>query len=64
MATILGRQHTELVAIRVGHDHPADFALADVDARRAERDETIDLRLLVVVAGEVENASGSSRSFA
>ena len=27
-----GGQHTELIPIRIGHDHPADLALADVDA--------------------------------
>jgi hypothetical protein len=27
-------QHAELMAIRIGHDHPADLTLADVDAGR------------------------------
>jgi hypothetical protein len=40
-------QETELMPIRIGHDHPADLALADVDARCPERDETADLRLLI-----------------
>ena len=49
-------QHTELMAIGIGHDHPADLALADVDASRPEGDETVDLRLLITVDGwsEVE----------
>jgi hypothetical protein len=42
-------KHTELVAIGIGHDHPADLALADVDARRPEGDETVGLRSLVVL---------------
>ena len=33
-------QDTELVVIGVGHDHPIDLALADVDSSRPERDET------------------------
>src|SRR5438093_10361768 len=49
-------QHTELVAIGIGHDHPADLALADVDASRPEGDEPVDLLVLVTVDGwsEVE----------
>src|SRR5258707_13241025 len=49
-------QHTELMAIGIGHDHPADLTLADVDASRPEGDETVDLRLLITVDGwsEVE----------
>ncbi len=39
------------MAIGIGHDHPADLALADVDASRPERDETVDLRLLITVDG-------------
>src|SRR5215475_13397838 len=44
------------MAIRIGHDHPANLALTDVDARCPERDETVDLRLLITVDGwsEVE----------
>ena len=51
-----GRQHAELMAIGIGHHHPADVALTDVDARRAEGDQTVDLRLLVAVdrGSEVE----------
>jgi len=51
-----GWQHTELIAIGVGHHHPPDLALADVDASRPEGDETVDLRLLITVDGwsEVE----------
>jgi len=51
-----GGQHTELMAIRVGHHYPADLALADVDASRSEGDETVDLSLLVTVGrwSEVE----------
>src|SRR3954452_23854124 len=44
-----GGQHTELVAIGIGHHHPADLALADVDSSRPEGDETIDLRSLITV---------------
>jgi DNA-binding LacI/PurR family transcriptional regulator len=44
-------QHAELVAVGVGHDHPIDLALADVDARRSEGDETVDLGLLITVRG-------------
>src|SRR5450631_3740971 len=45
----MGRQHTELMAIGICQDHPADVALADVDASRPEGDETVDLRLLITV---------------
>jgi hypothetical protein len=31
-----GSQHVELVAIRIGHDHPADRTLADIDPAGAE----------------------------
>jgi hypothetical protein len=34
----IGGQHTELMAIGIGHDYPADLALADVDASRPEGD--------------------------
>jgi hypothetical protein len=37
------------MAIGIGHDHPADLALADVDASRPEADETVDLRVLITV---------------
>src|SRR4051794_27648921 len=43
------RQHTELVAIGIGHHHPADLALAHLDSSRPEGDETIDLRSLITV---------------
>ena len=33
-------QQAELMVIGIGHDHPADLALADVDASRPEGDET------------------------
>src|SRR5271163_4628577 len=44
------------MAIGICHGDPADVALADVDARRPERDETVDLCLLITVDGwsEVE----------
>src|SRR5258708_5157052 len=47
------------MAIGIGHDHPADLALADVDVSRPERDEAVDLRLLIAVDGwsEVEMQS-------
>jgi hypothetical protein len=56
LVSISRGQHTELVAVGIGHDHPADLALADVDASRPEGDETVDLRLLITVNGwsEVE----------
>jgi divalent metal cation (Fe/Co/Zn/Cd) transporter len=44
-------QDTELMAIGIGHDHPADLALADVDASCPEGDETVDLCLLITVGG-------------
>jgi hypothetical protein len=40
-------QHVEFVAVRVGHDHPADLALADADPARAERFQPGDLGGLV-----------------
>src|SRR5260370_42669923 len=44
------------MAIGIGHDPPADLALANVDASRPNRDEAVDLRLLISVDGwsEVE----------
>jgi Virulence activator alpha C-term len=40
-------QHIELVAIRVGHDHPADLALADAHPAGAERFQPGDLGGLI-----------------
>jgi hypothetical protein len=48
-AVLSGGYHTELIPIRIGHDHRADVALADVDASRPEGGETVHLRLLVTV---------------
>src|SRR5262245_57666826 len=45
------RQHAELVAVGIRQHHPAGLALADVDARCPERDEAIDLGLLITVQG-------------
>jgi hypothetical protein len=42
-----GLEHIELVTVWVGHDHPSDFALADVHAPGAQRFEPGDLRGLV-----------------
>jgi hypothetical protein len=42
------------MAIGIGHDHPADLALADVDARCPEGDETVGLRLLITAGGRSE----------
>ena len=44
------------MAIGIGHHHPADRALADVDSSRPEGDETSHLRLLINVGrwSEVE----------
>jgi hypothetical protein len=39
------------MAVGIGHDHPVDLALADVDASRPEGDEAVDLRLLITVDG-------------
>ena len=49
-------QHTKLTAVGISHGHPADLALTDVDASRAEGDETVDLLLLITMGGwsEVE----------
>jgi S-adenosylmethionine-dependent methyltransferase len=46
-----GGQHTELIAIGIGHGRPADLTVADVDASRPDGDETVDLRLLITVNG-------------
>ena len=50
------RQDAELVAVRVCHDFPGDVALADVDTRRAEGDQALDLSLVIGTGrrGEVE----------
>ena len=48
---LAGAQHTELVVIGIGHDHPVDLALADVDSSRPKRNETVYLRSLINVAG-------------
>ena len=44
-----GVHDTEFMAIGIGHYHPADLALTDVDARCPEVDETVDLPLLITV---------------
>ena len=46
-----GVDDAELVVIGIGHDHPTDIALADVDSGRAQRNESVDLRLLIRVLG-------------
>src|SRR2546430_16805179 len=52
MSVALSRgQHAELMAVGIGQDHPADLALADVDTRRAEGEETVDLGPLITVEG-------------
>jgi len=48
----------ELVAIRVGHDHPADLALADIDPAGAEGLQPGDFGGLVTRA-EDPDATGS-----
>ena len=45
-----GTEDAELVALGIGHDHPADLALTDVGPARSERDEALDLGVLVVGA--------------
>lgn len=52
-------QDAELVALRVGHDHPSDVGLPDVDATRAETLQSFDLGALVVRAKvEVDSVLG------
>src|SRR5262245_50957211 len=41
------RQHAELVAVGIGHDHPPHVTLTDVRVRRAHRDQAVHLRLLI-----------------
>ena len=38
LRALSGGQDTELMAIRIGHHHRADLALADVDSSPPERD--------------------------
>ena len=61
-----GVHDTELMAIGIGHYHPADLALTDVDARCPEVDETVDLPLLITVDAveRRRNAAGTSQSLA
>jgi len=49
-------QHTELVVVGVGHDHPGDVALPDVDTRRSECGDAVDFILVIdfVGRGDVE----------
>jgi hypothetical protein len=48
-------QHTELVAIGIGHDHPVDIALTDVDTSRAKGTQAIYLpALITLVRTDVE----------
>jgi len=42
------RQDAELVALRIGQHHPRNLTLPDIDTRRAEGDQSIDLCLLVI----------------
>src|SRR5439155_24908508 len=48
---LAGAQYTEFVVIGIGHDHPIDLALADVDSSRPKRNEAVDFRSLINVAG-------------
>ena len=43
LGTLSGAQHAKLVAIGIGHHHPVDVALADVDSSRPKGDQTVDL---------------------
>jgi uncharacterized protein YndB with AHSA1/START domain len=62
---LLRGQDAELVATRVGHHHPADVALADVDAPRTEPDEPVDLgRWSPSTAGAMSRCSRFLPSFA
>lgn len=46
---LTGCHHTEFVAIRIGHDHPVDFTLANVYTSRPNRLQSAHLRLLISV---------------
>src|SRR5581483_7770159 len=48
---LAGGQHTEFVALRIGHHHPVDVPLSDVDPGRAKGHEALDFRSLIAVSG-------------
>lgn len=48
------KTQVELVVVGVGHDHPFDVALADVDVSRSEFDEAVDF-VVVVDASDTLN---------
>ena len=45
----IGAQHTELVVVGIGHDHPIGRASADVDPSCSQRYETVYLGQLVML---------------
>ncbi len=53
-ARLPGRQDTELVAVGIRQDGPADLALADVGPSRPEGHQTVDLRSLIAVGSRSE----------
>ena len=42
-------QEAELVVLRVGQDHPRDVALTDVDAPGSQRQEPLELGILLAI---------------
>jgi hypothetical protein len=54
LAELSRGQHAKPTAIGIGHDHPADLVLADVDPSRPEGDQTVDLLSLVTVGRRSE----------
>jgi hypothetical protein len=49
LVALAWRQHTELMAVGIDHDHPVNVALPNVSSRRSKGDQTLDLRLLITV---------------
>lgn len=47
-------QHAELVALWIGHDHPSNVSLSDVDPPRTKTLEPLDFDVLVVLGAEIE----------
>jgi hypothetical protein len=54
LAELSRGQQAKPTAIGIGHDHPADLVLADVDTSRPEGDQTVNFFLLVAVGGRSE----------
>src|SRR5712691_2105943 len=51
---LAGAQYTELVVIGIGHDHPIDLALADVDSSRPKGNEAVKFDSLINVAAPID----------